>query len=93
MGGGRGFPATFEAYMNLGIFGVVGIYGLYGYLAKKININTELGLFIFLIIIVSIHQLFRSEAYSFWKNMMWFRMYPMLILYYFSTRKQRAVKK
>lgn len=91
MGGGRGFPATFEAYMNLGIIGVVGVYGFYGYLAKKININTELGLFVFLIIIVSIHQLYRSEAYSFWKNMMWFRMYPMLILYFLSSKRRKTV--
>ena len=92
MGGGRGFSSVFEAYMNFGILGIIGVYGLYGYLAKKINTNSELGLFIFLIIIVSIHQLFRSEAYSFWKNMMWFRMYPMLILYFISAKRRKIIK-
>ena len=96
-GGGRGFPSVFEAYMNFHVLGVVLVYSFYGCLAKKINRSSELGLLIYIIVLISLYKLFRSPAYSFWKNMMWFEIYPTLFIYKFSQiksgRRLRKIQK
>ncbi len=88
-GGGRGFPSVFEAYLNFNIFGVIFVYGFYGVLIKKLDLKSDLGVFLYLIIMVSIYKLFRAPAYSFWKNIMWFQVYPLLILWYFSRVRMK----
>ena len=91
MGGGRGFSAVLEAFLNFHVFGVVLVYFFYGYLAKKINPNTPLKIMLYMIVLVSVNMLFRSESYAFWKNMMWFKIYPILLFYFLSLRKRRYV--
>lgn len=88
-GGGRGFSSVLEAYLNFHIFGVVLVYFIYGYLAKKIRPRSILTILVYMIILVSINLLFRSESYSFWKNMMWHKIYPILIFYYLSRNTNR----
>ena len=89
-GGGRGFSGVIEAYLNFGVFGNIFIYTLYGILFKKLsNIDSELKLIIFLILLGSIYQLFRSESYSLWKTMYWFEILPTLILFRFSKRRKQ----
>lgn len=83
-GGGRGFSAVLEAFMNFDIFGNLLIYSLYGWLLKQAQFNLERdddkSIIIYMIFLVSMYQFFRSESYSLWKNIMWFRIYPVLIL-------------
>lgn len=86
-GGGRGFSSVLEAFLNFNVFGVISIYVLYGIIAKKIFPKSEMTMIINLLAIVSINMLFRSESYAFWKNMLWLRIYPILLLYYFASRK------
>lgn len=86
-GGGRGFSTVLEAYLNFHIIGVAFIYSIYGYWGKKLRASTELNVMIYMMVLVSINMLFRSEAYSFWKNMMWFKVYPILIFYHLSKYK------
>lgn len=87
-GGGRGFSAVLEAFLNFHILGVILIYSLYGYWGKKLSLSSEIRIMIFMIVLVSINMLFRSESYSFWKNMMWFKVYPILLFYYLSSYKK-----
>lgn len=90
-GGGRGFSSVLEAYMNFHIFGIVLIYGFYGWVSKKLNTKTDLNIIIYMIVLVSLNMLFRSEAYAFWKNMAWFRIYPVIFLFYISRKKIRVI--
>lgn len=92
-GGGRGFSSVMEAYMNFNILGIVFIYGFYGWISKKLNTKTDLNIIIYMIVLVSLNMLFRSEAYAFWKNMAWFRIYPILFLFYISRKKLRVIPK
>lgn len=88
-GGGRGFSAVLEAYMNFRIFGNVIIYTLYGWLLKQAQLNIERNddrsTIMYMILLISMFQFFRSESYSLWKNMAWFRIYPVLITMWMST--------
>lgn len=89
-GGGRGFSGVLEAYLNFGILGNIFIYFFYGMLFKKFsNIDSELELMFFLILLGSVYQLFRSESYSLWKTMYWFEMLPIVILFKLSKRRIR----
>jgi oligosaccharide repeat unit polymerase len=87
-GGGRGFSAALEAFLNFGVLGNAIIYGIYGWLLKQVQFNMEKdddkSIIIYMILLVSMFQFFRSESYSLWKNMMWFRVYPALILMWVS---------
>lgn len=84
-GGGRGFSSVLEAFMNYGVLGIVFVYGFYGFLFKQIELKVkkENDLFeiIYMIFMVSLFQFFRSESYSLWKNMVWFRVYPVIFLF------------
>ena len=83
-GGGRGFSAVLEAYMNFRVLGNIIVYSFYGWLNKQIQFNEDRdddkSTIIYMIFLVSMFQFFRSESYSLWKNMMWFRIYPTLII-------------
>ena len=35
---------------------------------------------------ISMHQFFRSESYSVWKNMMWFKIYPIAFIFFLSRK-------
>lgn len=87
-GGGRGFSCVLEAYLNFHIFGVIFIYSLYGYWAKKLRATKEINIMIYMMVLVSVNMLFRSESYAFWKNMMWLKVYPILLFYHFSRNKK-----
>lgn len=87
MGNGRGFPSVLEAYLNFGYFGIFLVYGFYGFLFKQFHKKTDLSIILYMIILLSIYQLFRSEAYSIWKNMMWFRIYPTIIIFIISKQR------
>ena len=96
MGGGRGFPGILEAYLNFNIIGNMIIYYFYGWLFKKINKNNDLSLILYCIIMTSIYQMFRSESYSMFKTMMWFKIYPTVIIFVLSrininNRKEEVV--
>lgn len=86
-GGGRGFSSVLEAYMNFRLLGVIIVYAFYGWLAKKISPKGVANVLLFMIVITSINMLFRAESYSLWKNMMWFKIYPILMLYFYSRKK------
>ena len=87
-GGGRGFSGVLEAYLNFGLIGNIIVFFLYGVLFKKIsNYNNEISMIIFLIVIGSVYQLFRSESYSLWKTMYWFKIIPILIIFKISKRR------
>lgn len=86
IGGGRGFSAVLEAYLNFGLPGIVLIYGFYGWLAQKVKPDNIARILLCIIVISSINMLFRAESLSFWKNMMWCEIYPIFILYFFSTK-------
>ncbi len=90
-GGGRGFSSILEAYMNFRLIGVVLIYAFYGWLAKKLKPNSIGNILIFMIVITSLNMLFRAESFSLWKNMMWFKIYPILFLYFYSRKKTHIV--
>jgi len=89
-GGGRGFSGVLEAYMNFSIWGVVVVYGFYGWLLKQTQLNLEKdddrAIIIYMILLISMFQFFRSESYSLWKNMAWFRLYPVVIIMWVSRR-------
>ena len=85
-GGGRGFSAVLEAYMNFDILGIFFLYCFYGWLIGRLNTNTTFNTFIYLIVMTSLFQFFRSESYSLWKNMMWFKIYPLTIIFFISKR-------
>lgn len=94
-GGGRGFSSVLEAYINFNIIGNVVIYAMYGYFFYRIEsreyvigegINVRI--IINFIILSSIYMLFRSESYSLWKNMMWFKIYPMIAIFFIAKIKQ-----
>ena len=85
-GGGRGFSAVLEAYMNFDIFGIFLVYGFYGWLISKLNTRTTFDTLVYLIVMISLFQFFRSESYSLWKNMMWFKIYPLAVIYFVSRR-------
>lgn len=85
-GGGRGFSGVLEAYMNFWYFGNVLIYYIYGKILKKININSDLQIMIYMIIMTCIFQLFRSDSYSLLKTMMWFKIYPVLIMFFLAKK-------
>lgn len=91
MGGGRGFPGILEAYLNFNIIGNMFIYYFYGWLLKKINKNSDLSIIIYCIIMTSIYQMFRSESYSMFKTMMWFKIYPTILIFLISgiNKKRR----
>lgn len=91
-GGGRGFSSVLEAFINLHIPGVVIVYAFYGFIAKRFSPNSDLKILINMIVLVSINMLFRSESYAFWKAMLWLKIYPIVILYYLSS-KRIAIKK
>lgn len=86
LGGGRGFPGVVEAYMNFGYIGIFLVYGFYGFLFKQMREDGFLSVILYSIILLSVYQFFRSEAYSLWKNMMWMRVYPTMIIYFISVR-------
>lgn len=93
-GGGRGFSGVLEAYMNFGIMGNIIIYGFYGWLIKRMKRDTDLQVILYVTLMTSAHQFFRSESYSLWKNMMWFKIYPLLVILLLSAmRKGREAKK
>ena len=85
-GGGRGFSAVLEAYMNFDLIGIFLIYGFYGWLISRLNTKTTFSTLVYMIVMISIFQFFRSESYSLWKNMMWFKIYPLALIYYISSR-------
>lgn len=93
IGGGRGFSGVLEAYINFGIFGNILVYALYGKLVKKLTPDSDLKVIIYLIIMTSMHQFFRSESYSLWKNMMWFKIYPILVAFLLSRETSSYSRK
>ena len=86
IGGGRGFSGVLEAYVNFGVTGCAIVYGFYGWLFKQIKKETDFQIIIYLIIMISMHQFFRSESYSVWKNMMWFKIYPIAFIFFLSRK-------
>lgn len=87
-GGGRGFSGVLEAYMNFGIAGNIIVYSFYGWLLKKMNKESDLDIIIYMILMTSIFQMFRSESYSLWKSMVWFKIFPVLIIFWLSRRNK-----
>lgn len=95
-GGGRGFSAVLEAYINFNVLGNIIIYFLYGVLLKTIEIKEYDGLerrfgykvIIMCIIMSSMYLFFRAESYSLWKNMAWFKIYPTAIIFLVSRIKE-----
>lgn len=85
-GGGRGFSGVLEAYINFGIFGNVLVFGFYGWLMKQFDKKNDFQIVVYIAIMVSMYMFFRAEAYSIWKNMVWFKIYPFAIIYYFSRK-------
>lgn len=85
-GGGRGFSAVLESYMNFNIFGIFLVYGFYGWLISRLNTNTTFNTLVYLIVMISLFQFFRSESYSLWKNMMWFKIYPLALIHIISSK-------
>ena len=90
-GGGRGFSGVLEAFMNWGYLGNILVFGFYGFLLKQIQMktykNNDFFEIIYMIFLVSLFQFYRSESYSLWKNMVWFRIYPVIFIFYFSKLK------
>ncbi|WP_296878305.1 O-antigen polymerase [Thomasclavelia sp.] len=90
-GGGRGFSGALEAFINFGYLGNMLVYGIYGFLLKQIKKDYDLGIIFYMIILLSLYQFFRSESYSLWKNMMWFKIYPILLIYYISKIRLKRI--
>lgn len=88
-GGGKGFSGVLEAYLNFGLMGEIIVFGFYGYLLRKVTTlpNTGLRIFLYLAIVTSMNGFFRSESYALWKGMIWFKIYPMFLILFFSRRK------
>lgn len=91
-GGGRGFSGVLEAYINFSWIGNIIIYAIYGIIIKKIKKDTDLQIIIYMIVMISIYQMFRSESYSLWKNMAWFKILPILIIFYISRRSNNKIE-
>lgn len=87
-GGGRGFSGVLEAFMNWGYLGNILVFGFYGFLMKQIQMkiykNNDFFEIIYMILLISLFQFFRSESYSLWKNMVWFRIYPFVAMFVFA---------
>lgn len=86
IGGGRGFSGIIEAYMNFGVLGNILVFAFYGWLAKKLKGNNDRQILVYAIIMISVYQIFRSDSYSLWKNLMWFKIYPVLLIFWLSRR-------
>lgn len=84
IGGGRGFSGVIEAFINFGILGNIMIFSFYGWGAKKLKLKNDLHIVIYMILMISIYQIFRAESYSLWKNIMWFKIYPICIIFFMS---------
>lgn len=82
-GGGRGFSGIIEAYYNFGIFGCVLVFMLYGMIYKKIFSRTDnpARILIQAVLLSLIYKVFRSEAYSLWKNAWWLQILPIIIIF------------
>lgn len=91
-GGGRGFSAVLEAYMNFGFFGIFIVYGFYGWLISRLNTKSSFNIIVYIIVMTSLFQFFRSESYSLWKNMMWFKIYPLVFIFFFSSKPNKSNK-
>lgn len=81
IGGGRGFSGIIEAYINFGIVGNIFIFMVLGFIFKQINKNSNFNIILYVIFLLSVYQIFRSDSYSMWKNMMWFKIYPTLLIF------------
>lgn len=92
LGGGRGFSSVLEAYINGGILGNVLVYAFYGWLFKQLKRDSSFQMVFYLIMMTSMHQFFRSESYSLWKNMMWFKVYPVFLIFFLSSRAKSHSK-
>lgn len=89
LGGGRGFSSAIEAYLNFGLMGCILVYFIYGMIFKRIFSNND-GVRSYLIqaILLSvIYKLFRSEAYSLWKNVWWLQILPVILIFRLSKQK------
>ena len=94
-GGGRGFSAVLEAYINFNVIGNVIIYFLYGEILRAFEPQKEewsmnrinYKLVLAFIILSSMYLFFRAESYSLWKNMAWFKIYPTALIFLFSKKK------
>lgn len=86
IGGGRGFSCILEAFMNFGILGNIIIFMFLGWFVKKLKIKNDFQMIVYMIILISVYQVFRAESYSLLKNMMWFKIYPILIIYAYSRK-------
>lgn len=90
-GFGRGFSQILEAYINFGFLGIVFIFGVLGCLFKKIRLESDFSVMVYMIFLSSVYQLFRADAFSLWKNMMWFEIYPLALIFFLC--KVRRLKK
>lgn len=91
-GGGRGFSGVLEAYMNFGILGNILVYYLYGWIIKQQNDKSDFSIILYMIFMISIFQFFRSESYSLWKNMVWFKLYPVILVFFISKKSVKKEK-
>ena len=97
-GGGRGFSAVLEAYINFNAIGNVIIYFLYGEILRAFEPQKEewsmnrinYKLVLAFIILSSMYLFFRAESYSLWKNMAWFKIYPTALIFICSRKKSDA---
>lgn len=80
-GGGRGFSEIVEAYLNFGVVGNIIVFYIYGIIFKQIKDDDDFHTILYIIFMLSIYQIFRSDSYSMWKNMMWFRVYPTILIF------------
>lgn len=94
-GGGRGFSGVIEAFMNFDILGCIFVYMIYGYVFKKIfRLNkTNKNILIQAVFISVIFKLFRSEAYSLWKNVWWLQVLPLITIFELTKKKDRHYEK
>mgnify|MGYP004511848897 CR=1 FL=1 len=93
-GGGRGFSSVIEAYYNFEVFGCVIVYFFYGILYKKIFSEESSVLYILIqaVLLSLIYKLFRSEAYSLWKNIWWLQLLPIILIFSVSKEKGNEIK-
>lgn len=92
MGGGRGFSNVIEAYLNFGIIGCILIFFIYGILFRKIfSYDNDTKSFLIQAVLISvIYKLFRSEAYSLWKNVWWLQILPLILIFTFCKKKRKV---
>lgn len=95
LGGGRGFSSVIEAYYNFNIIGCIFVYFLYGILLKKLfsMSNSSKNILIQAVAMSVIFKLFRSEAYSLWKNVWWLQILPIIVIFELSKKKAKNDEK